>query len=112
MTARTALDLEDVLHGRARLAILAFLSSAGASDFTLLRDHTGLTDGNLSTHVRKLEEAGYVEIVKTFVGRRPRTTIHVTGRGRSAFDTYLEDLQQIILAARGLEGAAKDDRGE
>lgn len=112
MNVRNALDLDDVLHGRARLSVLAFLSTAGASDFTLLRDHTGLTDGNLSTHLKKLEGAGYVTIEKSFVARRPRTTIRLSSQGRTAFDTYLKDLQQIILTAQGLKSASEDDRGE
>jgi DNA-binding MarR family transcriptional regulator len=94
------LDLEEMLHSRARFAVLAYLSTAGSADFTELRDRTELTDGNLSTHLRKLEEGGYVLIEKSFVGRRPRTLVRLTKEGRSAFQTYIDTLEAVLREMR------------
>src|SRR5690606_10387921 len=87
MTARSGhpiVQLDEVVHQRVRLGILAVLSEAEKVDFTHLRDVLGVTDGNLSRHLSVLHEAGYVETHKTFEGRRPRTWIVATRRGRRA----------------------------
>jgi DNA-binding MarR family transcriptional regulator len=107
MSGVAALDLEEVMHSRPRLAILAYLLTAGGADFTLLRDHTGLTDGNLSTHLRKLEDAAYIDVEKGFVGRKPRTSIFLNSRGKAAFTQYLNDLDAVIQAVRQSKGAAE-----
>lgn len=100
------LDLEELLHSRARFAVLAYLSTAGAADFKELRQRTELTDGNLSTHLRKLEDSGYVYIEKSFVGRKPRTLVRLTDGGRRAFESYLETLEAVLHATRrALPGA-------
>jgi DNA-binding MarR family transcriptional regulator len=90
--------IDEVIHGRVRLAVMAYLSGAGAADFGELRDRTGVTDGNLSVNLRKLEAAGYVEIEKKFVDRRPQTICHLTEAGRAAWIAYLARLQAMLFA--------------
>ena len=95
-------DIDDVIHGKVRLGIMAFLSTSGITDFTTLRGHLGVTDGNLSTHLRKLEGAGYVEPSKSFQERRPVTHIALTETGRAAFLKYLEAMRKLTnLQAAG-----------
>lgn len=91
--------LDDVIHGRLRLGIMAYLSSASPAIFGELRDKVQATDGNLSTHLRKLEEAGYVMLEKRFVGRRPQTRVHLTTAGRTAWIAYLGRLDAMLKAA-------------
>jgi len=88
--------LEDMVHARARLAILAYLSTAGQADFTDLRDQVGITDGNLSLHLKKLSEAGYVASRKTIVSNRSNTRISLTDAGRDAFYNYLDQLRRML----------------
>ncbi|UDF04865.1 transcriptional regulator [Asticcacaulis sp. AND118] len=90
--------LEDLVHARARLAILAYLSTAGQADFTDLRDQVGITDGNLSLHLKKLNEAGYVAIRKKIVSNRSNTRIGLTDAGRDAFYNYLDQLKRMLDA--------------
>jgi DNA-binding MarR family transcriptional regulator len=89
-------DIDAVIHERARLALVAALAVTPELSFNELREMLGLTDGNLSTHARTLEEAGYVRIEKTFRGRRPLTTLRLTLAGRKAFERYLQTLRQIV----------------
>ena len=89
-------DLDEVIHGRVRLGIMAFLSSAEAADFSTLKARLQLTDGNLSVHLRKLEEAGYVAIDKSFVGKKPLTTVSLTEPGRAAFIRYLDAMAKLV----------------
>jgi DNA-binding MarR family transcriptional regulator len=93
-------DLDPMLHERGRLAIVSVLAAAGAVSFTELRDTLEMTDGNLSVHLQKLEEKGYVAIEKQFVGRRPHTTCRLTKNGRQAFTKYLDHLQALIQQGR------------
>ena len=88
--------LDDVVHQRVRLGILAVLAEADQADFGFLKDALNLTDGNLSRHVQVLEEAGYVEVRKTFEGRRPRTWISATRAGRAAFASEVAALRELI----------------
>lgn len=88
--------LDDVIHGRARLGIMAFLSTAGEGDFVALREALKLSDGNLSTHVAKLEEAGYVRVAKRFAGKKPQTSVALTPSGRKAYVAYLDQLRQLL----------------
>ena len=74
--------IDDVIHGRIRLGVVAYLSAVDSALFGELRDKVGATDGNLSTHLRKLEEAGYVRAEKSFVKRRPQTRLSLTAAGR------------------------------
>jgi DNA-binding MarR family transcriptional regulator len=88
--------LDDAIHGRLRLGVMAYLADAEAADFNELKAVLEATQGNLSVHLRKLEEAGYVAIVKSFQGRKPLTRIEITSAGRAAFATYLEALSRLI----------------
>lgn len=96
MTAFDHNALDDVIHGRARLGIMAFLSTAEETDFVSLRDALKLSDGNLSTHIGKLEEAGYVRSKKRFADKKPQTTVVLTEAGRKAYLTYLDQLKQLL----------------
>jgi DNA-binding MarR family transcriptional regulator len=93
--------LDDVIHGRVRLGIVAYLASAEVADFTELKDVLEVTQGNLSIHLRKLEEAGYVSIDKSFVGRKPLTRVRLTETGRAAFGAYLRAMGQLVEQAGG-----------
>lgn len=90
-------EIDDVIHGRVRLAVMAYLSGAGAADFAELRDKTGVTDGNLSTHLRKLEDAGYVALHKAFADRKPVTTCELTQQGREAWIGYLDRMRTLLF---------------
>ena len=98
-------ELDPMLHERGRLAIVSVLAANDSIIFTELRDDLGMTDGNLSVHLQKLEEKGYVTITKQFVGRRPQTTCRLTKMGRQAFTKYLEHLQAIVEQGRGQKPA-------
>jgi DNA-binding transcriptional ArsR family regulator len=92
--------LDQVVHDRTRLAIVAALAASETLSFTDLKAITGTTDGNLSVHARRLEEAGYLRCDKTFVGRTPRTEYRLTAAGRRAFEKYLDHMDALIKAAR------------
>ena len=92
-------DIDDVIHGRLRLGIMAYLSSVSPAVFGELKAKVGATDGNLSTHLRKLEEAGYVRIEKRFVGKRPQTRVFLTDEGRAGWVTWLDRMQALMRAA-------------
>ena len=98
-------ELDPLLHERGRLAIVSVLAAVDRLTFTELRDQLEMTDGNLSVHLQKLEDKGYVAIDKQFVGRRPQTTCRLTPAGRRAFERYLNQLESIIQAGRGRRGA-------
>ena len=89
-------EIDDVIHGRMRLSIMAFLSGAGSADFNELKTRIGGTDGNLSAHIRKLEEAGYVRVEKKFAGRRPLTICHLTKKGRNAWIAYIARMEELM----------------
>lgn len=89
-------QLDSAIHAPARLMILAFLGAVESADFTFLLTQTGLTRGNLSTHVSRLEDAGYVEVRKEFVERVPRTLYKLTDAGRKAIDQYRDNMRQVI----------------
>jgi DNA-binding MarR family transcriptional regulator len=88
--------IDDVIHGRLRLGIMAYLVSAETADFNELKSMLQATQGNLSVHLRKLEEAGYVEIEKAFRARKPLTRIRITANGRTAFTAYLDAMSKLI----------------
>jgi len=88
--------LDDAIHGRLRLGIMAYLADAEAADFNELKAVLEATQGNLSVHLRKLEEAGYVEIVKSFKDRKPLTRAQITPKGRKAFADYLDTLSKLV----------------
>ena len=89
-------DIDRVIHAPARLMVLTYLYVVESTDFIFLIRLTGLTWGNLSTHLSKLEEAGYVAIEKEFRGKKPHTMIRLTGEGRDAFREYKQSMQQIL----------------
>jgi DNA-binding MarR family transcriptional regulator len=89
-------DVDQIIHAPARLAVLAYLYVVESADYVFLIRLTGLTWGNLSTHLGKLEEAGYVAIDKTFQGKKPHSTIRLTPQGREAFKAYKHSMQQIL----------------
>jgi DNA-binding MarR family transcriptional regulator len=88
--------LDPILHERVRLGIVVLLWQAGEMDFQTLKQQLGVTDGNLSQHLRVLEEAGIVHVRKGFVGRRPRTTYRLTAAGRKRFEDYLRELRSLL----------------
>jgi DNA-binding transcriptional ArsR family regulator len=92
--------LDRVIHDRTRLAILSALAATETLAFNDLKDVTGTTDGNLSVHARKLEDAGYVHCEKTFAGRTPRTEYRLSAAGRRALEKYLDHMDALIKATR------------
>lgn len=88
--------LDDAIHGRLRLGIMAYLADAEAADFNELKGVLEATQGNLSVHLSKLEDAGYVEIVKGYQGKKPLTRVHITPAGRQAFARYIEVLSGLV----------------
>lgn len=92
-------ELNPVVHGRLRLALLALLSSLEEAEFTWLRSKTGATDGNLGAQLLKLEEAGYVKVKKKFVMRKPQTLYRITEAGRDALAEYVRALKQLLGSA-------------
>lgn len=88
--------IDETIHQKTRLAIMAHLVAAGESDFITLKKSLGLTDGNLSIHSGILEGKGFIETEKSFVGRKTRTVYRVTPKGWSAFNEYLEELERVL----------------
>ena len=88
--------IDEVIHGRIRLGIMAALSGVETADFNTLKARLQTTDGNLSVHLRKLEEAGFVEVIKSFQGRKPLTQARMTEPGRKAFVAYLDALGGLM----------------
>ncbi len=89
-------DIDQVIHAPARLMVLTYLYVVESADFVFLRQMTGMTWGNLSTHLSKLEEAGYVRIEKGFKGKKPHTMIRLTDQGRDAFRDYKKSMQHVL----------------
>lgn len=94
------LSLDPVVHAPNRLAILSILVTVKSATFMYLKDATGMKDGNLSTHLSKLEEAGYVSINKSFIGKKPQTSCSITKEGRAAFIGYLDQMARIVKAQK------------
>jgi len=94
------LDLDRLIHERVRLGIVSSLAVNGSLTFTDLRDLLGITDGNLSAHARRLEEAGYLVCTKSHDGRMPRTEFGLTPTGRRELKAYLDHMEAIIQATR------------
>jgi DNA-binding MarR family transcriptional regulator len=88
--------IDDVIHGRMRLGIMVYLSDADSADFTELKTVLEATQGNLSVHLKKLEEAGYVAIDKSFKANKPLTRVSITRQGRKAFSAYLDAIGSLI----------------
>jgi DNA-binding MarR family transcriptional regulator len=99
MAAISMPELDSIIHQPSRLQIMAALSELTCPkevDFSFLRTKLGLTDGNLGAHLLTLEEAGYIKVKKTFVGRRPKTFLAITSQGRKAFDSHVAALEAIL----------------
>lgn len=92
-------ELDPVVHGKLRLALLSLLVGVEEADFTWLRDKTGSTDGNLGAQMLKLEEAGYVAMQKRFSGRKPQTLYRMTPTGRKALAAYVAALKRLLNGA-------------
>lgn len=90
--------IDEVIHGRVRLGIMAYLSGADSANFNELKARLATTDGNLSVHLRKLEDAGFVAVDKSFVGRRPLTRARMTETGRAAFVAYLDAMAGLVAS--------------
>jgi DNA-binding HxlR family transcriptional regulator len=89
-------QIDEIIHGRLRLGIMAYLSTADTAEFGALKARLQCSDGNLSVHLRKLEEAGYVAIDKSFHGRKPLTRIAITDKGRDSFLAYLDTIEKLV----------------
>lgn len=89
-------DINDIIHGRLRLGIMAYLSAVSPASFPELLDKTGTSNGNLSTHLTKLETAGYVRQEKGYKGKRPQTLVHLTEDGRAAWIVYLDAMRALL----------------
>ena len=88
--------IDEVIHGRLRLGVMAYLAGVSVADFNELKARLQASDGNLSVHLRKLEEAGYVAIDKGFAGRKTLTRVRLTAEGRKAFVAYLDAIGRLI----------------
>ncbi|HLV25206.1 MAG TPA: transcriptional regulator [Gemmatimonadales bacterium] len=97
---QTPVELDRVIHERVRLAIVSALAGADSLSFNELKDLLEITDGNLSVHARRLEEAGFVTQEKSFVDRVPRTEYRLTAAGRRALDDYLDHMESLIRRVR------------
>jgi DNA-binding MarR family transcriptional regulator len=95
------MDIDRVIHAPARLLILSLLYVVESGDYVFLMRQTSLTWGNLSTHMTKLEKAGYVEVVKEFVDRKPHTMAKLTPDGRRAFDEYRTSMKRVLEGVPG-----------
>jgi len=89
-------DIDDVIHSRIRTAIMAVLMSVEEAEFTFIREKISATDGNLSVHLRKLEEHKYILSDKKFIDRKPQLTYKLTENGRKAFEDYIKKLEGIL----------------
>ena len=100
MNPEPFLQIDRVIHEKGRLAIMSMLAASPELSFTEMRDALTMTDGNLTTHIRSLQEAGYVSITKSFQNNRPLTTCSLTPSGKKAFANYINLLEQIIQQNR------------
>ena len=96
MNPEPFLQLDRVIHEKGRLTIMSLLAASPEMSFTEIRDTLGMTDGNLTTHIRTLQEAGYVSVSKSFHKNRPLTTCTLTAQGRKAFTAYINLLEAIV----------------
>ena len=96
MNPEPFLQLDRVIHEKGRLAIMSMLAASAELSFTELRDALNMTDGNLTTHIRTLQEAGYLSVAKSYQNNRPLTTCSLTAAGRKAFAEYVGLLEQIV----------------
>ncbi len=100
MNPEPFLQLDRVIHEKGRLAIMSLLAASPQLSFTEMRDLLSMTDGNLSVHMRTLQEAGYVAVTKTFAQRKPLTTYALTAAGKTSFARYIDLLEQIVRQSK------------
>lgn len=100
MNPEPFLQIDRVIHEKGRLAIMSMLAASPVLSFTEMRDALNMTDGNLTTHIRTLQETGYVSVTKSFQNNRPLTTCSLTAEGKKAFTSYIDLLEQIIRQNR------------
>lgn len=100
MNPEPFLQLDRVIHEKGRLAIMSLLAASPELSFTELRDTLSMTDGNVTTHIRTLQEAGYLSVAKSYQNNRPLTTCSLTATGRKAFTDYIAVLETIVAQAR------------
>ncbi|PYJ00440.1 MAG: transcriptional regulator [Verrucomicrobia bacterium] len=96
MNPEPFLQLDRVIHEKGRLALMSMLAASPELSFTEMRDALAMTDGNLTTHIRTLQEAGYVSVTKSFQNNRPHTTCALTPAGKKAFTSYINLLEDIV----------------
>ncbi len=104
-------NLDTTIHGPIRLGALSILQMDGPLDFTTIKKRLGVTDGSLGSHLRKLEDAGYIGAKKKFIGRRPNTSYRMTAKGRKAFLHYLNAMRSLVETVEGKNargGASKN----
>ncbi|MEG1380494.1 MAG: transcriptional regulator, partial [Bacteroidales bacterium] len=89
-------ELDPLLHSQLRLAIMSILISSVEADFVFLKEKTSATSGNLSIQIEKLKDAGYIDVIKEFAGKKPRTVCRITSEGRAAFESYVEVLKEYL----------------
>ena len=103
MKTETFNQLDKVIHEKGRMAIMSVLASNAEMSFKELKEMLGMTDGNLSVHIRTLQQAGYVVVSKTFVNNRPHTSYRLTQKGTGSFEDYLNLLEEIVQLNRGAD---------
>jgi len=89
-------QLDEIIHSRIRLAVMSVLISVDSAEFNYLKKKVNATDGNLSVHLKKLEEAGYINTTKEFVGKKPQSSYTLTSKGKKAFEIYVERLEKLL----------------
>lgn len=94
-------EVDKLVHEPGRLAILTYLSMVKSVDFLFIQNVTGLTKGNLSSHMRKLEDAGYIQVIKEFVERKPHTMLRITPKGLRAYEDYRRSMARILGSPSG-----------
>ena len=96
MNPEPYLQLDRVIHEKGRLGIMSMLAASPELSFTDMRDALGMTDGNLTTHIKALQQEGYISVAKSYQNNRPLTTCSLTAAGRAAFAAYISLLEQIV----------------
>ena len=89
-------QIDDLIHSRIRLAVMATLATMGSASFSIIKENVGATDGNLSVHMRKLEEADYLSVEKSFIDRKPISVYSLTDKGKSALTLYIQYLENML----------------
>ena len=103
MNPEPFLNLDRVIHEKGRLGIMSLLAASPELSFTELRESLSMTDGNLTTHIRTLQEAGYISVAKSYERNRPLTTCSLTAAGKKAFTTYINLLEQIVQQSKPIK---------